>query len=254
VGASLVGPAARDSALDNGVVVHEYGHGVSNRLTGGPSNVNCLDELQSSAMGEGWSDWFALVLTAKPGDAAADPRGIGNHVIGEPPAGAGIRNFPYSTDPGVSPLTYGDIGLLNQPHGAGEVWAGALWEMYWNLLAAHGYDPDLYAGAGGNNLALELVMDGLKLQPCEPSFVDGRDALLAADVNANGGANACAIWAAFAKRGLGVDAFDGGSAATLGVVEDFDVPPVCLPEPGPATGLLSGGAWLACLARRRRAL
>ena len=31
----------RDSDLDSGVIIHEYGHGFSNRLTGG--NVGCLD-------------------------------------------------------------------------------------------------------------------------------------------------------------------------------------------------------------------
>lgn len=28
--------------LDNGVITHEYGHGISNRLTGGPLNSGCL--------------------------------------------------------------------------------------------------------------------------------------------------------------------------------------------------------------------
>lgn len=41
-------PANRDSAMDDGVIAHEYGHGVSNRLTGGPNNVTCLDGIQSS--------------------------------------------------------------------------------------------------------------------------------------------------------------------------------------------------------------
>src|SRR5262249_7140886 len=47
----------RDSDLDNGVIIHEFGHGVSNRLTG---NANGLNAIQSRGMGEGWSDWWAL--------------------------------------------------------------------------------------------------------------------------------------------------------------------------------------------------
>jgi hypothetical protein len=250
VGADLVTPAARDSSLDSGVVVHEYGHGVSTRLTAGPANVSCLAALESAAMGEGWSDWWALVFTAKSGDVATDLRGVGPYVVGETASG-GIRNFPYSTDLAQSPLTYGDIAGLNQPHGAGEVWAGSLWEMYWNLVDEFGFDPDLYAGSGGNNLALQLVMDGLKLQPCNPSMVDGRDAILSADQNANGGANECRIWAAFVKRGIGFSASDGGSSSTLAVVESFDDPPTCVPEPSPTLGLLSGIALLSVLARRR---
>lgn len=252
VSADLISPAARDSSLDNGVVIHEYAHGVSNRLTGGPANVNCLDPLQSGGMGEGWGDFLALVFTAMPGDLDTDARGLAPYLLGESPTGPGIRNFPYSTDLGVSPLTYGDISSLNWPHGVGEVWAVSLWEMYWNLIGPHGFDPDLYAGYGGNNLALGLVIDGMKLQGCNPSFVDGRDALILADENTNNGVNVCLIWDAFAKRGVGFSASDGGSASTLSVTEAFDLPPICLPEPSAATLLVSGCGLLVLLERRKR--
>jgi extracellular elastinolytic metalloproteinase len=254
VSADLVSPAARDSSLDNGVVAHEYGHGVSNRLTGGPANVNCLSALESRGMGEGWSDFLALVFTAMPGDLDTDARGVAPYLIGQPPTGGGIRNFPYSTDLVASPLTYGDISSLNWPHGVGEVWAASLWEMYWLLVEQDGFDPDLYAGTGGNNAALQLVLDGMKLQPCNPTFVTGRDALLAAEANSSGGANECLIWEAFAKRGVGLNADDGGSAASLAVTEDFDLPATCVPEPGTATLLLSGCGLLLALERRRMAL
>lgn len=250
VSANLVTPAARDSSLDAGVVIHEYGHGISNRLTGGPSNVDCLDAAESAAMGEGWGDWWALVLTANSTDVASDLRGLASYLVDEPASG-GIRNYPYSSDLGASPLTYGDISGLNHPHGAGEVWAGSLWQMYWNLVDESGFDADLYAGTGGNNVALQLVMDALKLQPCDPSMVDGRDALLAADQTANGGANECSIWAAFAKRGIGFSASDGGSSSTLAVIESFDDPPTCVPEPGQMLGLMSGIGLLRLLVRRR---
>ncbi len=49
------------ASFDNGVIAHEYGHGISNRLTGGASNVGCLSNQEQ--MGEGWSDWFGLMLT-----------------------------------------------------------------------------------------------------------------------------------------------------------------------------------------------
>ncbi len=151
-----------------------------------------------------------------PGDLDTDARGMGPYLIGQPPTGGGIRNFPYSTDLVVSPLTYGDISSLNWPHGVGEVWAASLWEMYWNLLGPHGFDPDLYAGFGGNNLAIELVIDGMKLQPCNPTFVTGRDALIDADDSANGGANLCLIWNAFAKRGVGSSASASPRSGTRG--------------------------------------
>jgi hypothetical protein len=202
-------------------------------------------------MGEGWGDFLALVFTAMPADLDTDARGIAPYLEGQPPAGGGIRNYPYSTDLVVNPLTYDDISSLNQPHGVGEVWAASLWEMYWKLVDQDGFDTDLYAGTGGNNLALQLVIDAMKLQPCSPTFVTGRDALLTADANANSGANECLIWEAFAKRGVGLNASDGGSAATLSVTEDFDVPLTCLPEPSTTTLLLSGWGLLVVLERRR---
>jgi len=121
----------------------------------------------------------------------------------------------------------------------GEVWAASLWEMYWNLVGVYGFDPDLAAGEMGNNLSLELVMDGLKLQPCDPTFVEGRDAILTADAVDNAAANRCLIWAAFAKRGVGDSASDGGSPNNLNVTEAFDVPAECEPECG--DGLLQLG-------------
>ena len=48
----------RDGDLSNGVIIHEYGHGVSNRLTGGPANVGCW-RTSSSRAGEGWSDFYS---------------------------------------------------------------------------------------------------------------------------------------------------------------------------------------------------
>jgi extracellular elastinolytic metalloproteinase len=248
---NLVSPAARDSSFDAKVVVHEYGHGISNRLSGGPSIAGCMNAAESAAMGEGFGDWWALVLTAKPGDGAADLRGVAAYLLDEASSG-GIRNFPYSVDLAQSPLTYADLPSLNQPHGGGEIWAAALWEMYWYLVYTGGYDPDLYAGTGGNNLALELVMDGLKLQACDPSMLDGRDAILSADAIANGGANECTIWAAFAKRGIGFGASDDGSSSSLSVTESFDVPLSCVPEPNAVLGLCAGSGLLCALARRRQ--
>ncbi|KDN38716.1 hypothetical protein RSAG8_09266, partial [Rhizoctonia solani AG-8 WAC10335] len=62
------------------------------------------------------------------------------------------------------------------------------------------------SGTAGNIVALRLFIDGLKLQPCNPTFISARDAILQADTNRYSGANKCTLWAAFAKRGLGTDA------------------------------------------------
>ena len=102
------------------------------------------------------------------------------------------------------------------------------WELVDNGVSQNGFDPDILNGTGGNNLAMQLVMDGMKLQPCSPGFVDGRDAILAADLANNGGVNQCAIWEAFARRGLGFSADQGSSSSTSDGTEAFDLPDACL--------------------------
>ncbi|MCB9170743.1 MAG: M36 family metallopeptidase [Flavobacteriales bacterium] len=213
----------RDSDLDAGVIVHEYTHGISNRLVGGPSNANCLSNAEQ--MGEGWSDYVCLMLTMQPGDQGTDARGIGTYVLGEPVTGDGIRPAPYSTDFGVNAYTYGNTNSgVSQPHGIGFVWCTILWEVTWDLITQYGYDPDIYTGTGGNNIALQLVLDGMKLTPCSPGFVDARDAILLADQNDYGGANQDLLWAAFARRGLGYSADQGSSSSRSDQVEAFDLP------------------------------
>jgi len=215
----------RDGDLDNVIVIHEYGHGVSIRLTGGSNQANCL--MNEEQMGEGWSDYLALMITMKPGDKGSDVRGIGTYTNGEGKGGNGIRTYPYSTDFSVNPYTYNHIRSEMIPHGVGAVWGTMLWDMTWAFIDEYGYDPDIYEGNGGNNMALQLVMDGMKLQPCSPGFVDGRDAILDADLLANGGANKCLIWNAFAARGLGLSADQGSTNSRSDGIEAFDVPTEC---------------------------
>lgn len=224
------GAPDRDSDLDAGIIAHEYGHGISNRLTGGPANVSCLANAEQ--MGEGWSDWFGMTLTTHPTDTRLTARGVGTYVSFQGESGNGIRPTPYSTDMAVNPSTYrsvADTVNISQPHGIGYVWNTMLWEVYWNLVDRYGYKANLYQGwqAGGNNLAFQLVMDGMKFQPCSPGFVDGRNAILAADVALTNGANQCEIWRGFAKRGLGFSASQGSSNNRSDGVEAFDLPAQC---------------------------
>jgi hypothetical protein len=219
----------KDGSLDNGIIGHEYGHGISNRLTAGPSNTGCLNN--SEQMGEGWSDYVGMMITIEPGDQGADARGIGTFATGAPITGGGIRPTHYSTDMSINNSTYNRISSVSIPHGVGYVWATMIWDMTWDLIDANGGTiGDVYTGTSGNNIAMQLVLDGMKLQPCNPGFVDGRDAILLADRLSNGGANQCLIWEAFARRGLGVSAVQGSSNNVNDGTEAFDVPttPGCL--------------------------
>lgn len=229
VSLSNTGPAFnKDGDFDNGIIAHEYGHGVSNRLVGGPNNAGCLSNAEQ--MGEGWSDILGLLFTIEPGDAGADRRGVGTFAVSQPVNGDGIRPAPYSTDMAINPFTYGDItnaGAISQPHGIGFLWCNMLWEMTWLLIDNFGYDPDIVNGTGGNNIAFSLITEGMKFTSCSPGFVDGRDGILAADQALYNGAHTCLIWQAFAKRGLGFSASQGSANSRNDGSQAFDLPASC---------------------------
>jgi hypothetical protein len=228
VNATLVdpgGPYQLDGDFDNGIIAHEYGHGISTRLAGGRNNSGCLNNAEQ--MGEGWSDWFGLMLTIEPGDQGGDARGIGTYAIGEPTTGNGIRPLPYSTNTAINNVTYAttnNTAAISQPHGIGFVWCTMLWDLSWAFIQTYGYNNDLYNGNGGNNLVMELVIEALKLQACDPGFVEGRDGLLAADLALNAGVNHCLIWNVFAARGVGLSASQGSRNSRTDQVEAFDMP------------------------------
>ncbi len=228
-----------DGDFDNGIISHEYGHGISIRLAGGRNNSSCLDN--TDQMGEGWSDWFALMLQIKPGDVGASKRGIGTFVSIQPTDGVGIRDYPYSTDRTINPMTYGQTNKYQyvdkdgteqtEIHGTGSVWTTVLWDLTWAYINKYGYDDNKYTGIGGNNKLMRIVLDGIKLQPCSPTFVDARDAIIAADQAITGGKDYCMIWQVFAARGLGVDASAGdgniGNDQNRGFYNSFSRTKLC---------------------------
>jgi extracellular elastinolytic metalloproteinase len=216
---------ARDGDYDDGVIVHEYGHGISNRQVGGPSMVSCLNNAQQP--GEGWSDWFGLVYTAEAGDAGPDQRGTGSYLFNLAPNGT-IRPQPYSTNPTINNYTYASIAGKSVPHGVGSVWAQGIWEVYWALVEEHGFHANLYDanGGAGNQRALLYVNEGLKNTACGPTFLDARDGIIDAALSISGVREACLVWRAFARYGLGVNASTPGPGATT-ATNGFRVPGDC---------------------------
>ena len=216
----------RDGDLDAGIVFHEYGHGISNRLVGGPANVNCLTNRQQP--GEGLSDWWALAHTAEVGDTGADPRGMGTYSLGQPTSGLGIRTQRYSTNPAVNTWTYASINGMAVPHGVGSVWAQAAWEVYWKLVDRYGFDPNLFNANGnaGNQRMMLYVVEGLKNTACNPTFTQVRDGIIQAAVDNHGGEDVCPMWEAFAAFGLGTNAVSGGAASTT-PTNGFNIPASC---------------------------
>jgi hypothetical protein len=210
---------AADGDFDNVIIAHEYGHGISNRLIGGPTVANCMTNAEQ--MGEGWSDWFGLMMQLKAGDTGADSKGVGTFVSNQPTNSEGIRHFPYSTDMTINPLTLADSNVA-EVHSLGEPWCATLWDLTWAYIGKYGFDSDVYNGVGGNNKVMRLVLDALKLQACNTAtFISGRDNLIAADQATTGGADYCLITEVFTRRGMGLNASSGLETDALDQVADF---------------------------------
>jgi len=228
----------RDGTLDGDIVYHELGHGLSIRCHG----PDTLSGTQPQGQGEGWSDFFGITLNAEPTDDFNAVFGMGGYAtLGLWEGGLyddnyyfGIRRFPYSTDLLKNPHTLADIatataafppgvprntnigGAATQVHNVGEVWCTTLIEARAALSIDHGF--------AANQLIMELVVDGMKNAPSDPTFLQSRDAILQSDLVNNGGANQSRLWQAFAKRGMGFSAFVPASAGTVGTIEAFDTP------------------------------
>ncbi len=198
-----------DGSLDADVMIHEYTHGVSGRL------VRQLAGFQGGSMGEAWSDFFAAEFLIPEG---ASPDGL--YPVGEYFAqnfGLGIRTYPYTTNVEINPLTYAQLGRSNaEVHANGEIWVEALWEMRANLIRQFGERE-------GRRRVRLLVIDGMKLAPPAPTMVDMRDAILLADQTDFNGASQQQIWAAFAKRGLGVLAQSSANSVSH-IAPSYEVP------------------------------
>ncbi len=223
----------RDGDLDATIIAHEYGHGISNRLVGGPANVSCLSNNQQP--GEGLSDWWALFMTQP--DGLDRHRGIATYSLGQPVTGMGLRNDFYDGDPAVNPepeenvWTYQTINAGSIPHGVGTRWTQAYWQVTWALIDAHGYNPDFDAYTGtsaddGNIRAMYYIIQGLKNTICSPAFTDVRDGVIAAAASAYEGEDVCRIWSAFAEFGLGSNAISSNPDSTT-VTNGFAIPTSC---------------------------
>ena len=216
----------RDGDVDNGIIAHEFGHGVSNRIVGGPANVSCMNNGESS--GEGISDYLGLMFTHRWDTATLNGgltgRGIGTYALNQPPTGLGIRTQRYSTDFAINNKVYQTV-LPGTVHPRGEHWCAAAWEMTWAVIQQSGtISPTIYydgSSTAGNVVALRLITQGMKLVPCGPGFIDLRNGILNADTLLYGGAYSCSIWEAFRKRGMGAFASQGSAASASDQTPDF---------------------------------
>jgi extracellular elastinolytic metalloproteinase len=212
---------------DAEVVYHEYTHGLSNRLVLYPDGTSGLSNEQGNSMGEGWSDWYALDFLNNLGFKPDTPT-VGDVVMGAITFAGVLRTQPIDCPVGApSPCvslvpngagpggyTYGDFGKISgagpEVHSDGEIWAQTLWQVRQTL---------------GATVAETLVTRAMELSPPAPSFLDMRNSILQADLVNFGGANAAALWAIFAERGMGY--FAASTSDDVKPIEDFSTPPDC---------------------------
>ena len=252
----LVVSSGRHTALDADVVFHEYTHGLTNRLVGGTRQGHALDASQSRGMGEGWSDFFALTIQNFFRAQNGQPERVvtGNWVVKNQ---AGIRSNAYDDN---YPFTYGNIATferdpdtgLPDEHQTGEIWCAALMMMVRRVRAALG-DVD------GYRLGWQMVVDGLKLTPANPNFLDARDAILLAldhmrdqrriSAAVHQTARQAAL-TAFGRFGMGPNA-TSADAGVDDIVEDVVPVPVAVAALAASAGALAGAAITATRRRTR---
>jgi hypothetical protein len=224
---------------DASILWHEYAHGLTERTVVDADGWGALWDPQAWAMAEGWSDFFAQDLLVSKGLEvdSAQPGEIdfGAYVDRDPNAssatrfqaidcsvGAPAAKCPAGAASGPGGFTYGDYGQISgipdfprpEPHADGEIWAQTLWDL---------------RTAIGASEALRLIVAGLRLTTPEPTFLDGRNAILQADL-ATGGGWRTEIWRVFAARGMGVHA---STASINRPQEDFTAVPDTTVVSGP---------------------
>jgi extracellular elastinolytic metalloproteinase len=235
-----------DGDYDMAVIGHEYTHMIENRMIG--KGVRRQGS-HAGAMGESASDFTAVEYLNEYGFvpvSGEDPYSVGAYVTGD--GDQAIRNynmgwpsaghFPQAgNDPFINPLNFGDVGYdLTGPqvHADGEIWSATNFGVRQLLLdrypsrglrhqreCADGERPA--QDCPGNRRWIQLVFDAYLLSPVAPTFLDMRNAILAADMMRFGGANQDLLWLGFARRGFGQNAVTT-SNADGDPIPDFESP------------------------------
>jgi uncharacterized repeat protein (TIGR01451 family) len=246
----------RDSGLDADLFLHEFTHGVSRRLHG---NATGLMFAQGKGMGEGWSDFYARCLLSSASEnvdavyAVAAYSSLNFSSLGTDNYYYGLRRFPYAVKKTVggmdnkphNPLTLKDVDpaqlvdtdgayqpnpigfsegvkAASEPHNVGEIWCMALLEVRARIIKRMGY-------LDGNQRILQIVTNAMKMDPADPTLLDGRDTIITIDNASFGGEDVADIWAGFAERGFGLSAtVSAASSDPITVTEAYDTPPADL--------------------------
>jgi hypothetical protein len=206
---------------------HEYGHLIENRMIG--KGVGARRGNAAGAMGEAFGDFDALAAFNElhlPVPAGADHYTEGAYATGNPYNG--IRDFlagrpmggafpKPGQNPDTDPLNYGDFGFDNvgpEVHADGEIWVAVqidLRDLFLSRYPSPGAATDIACARGqiaadscpGDRRWIQDYYDAMVMMPRQPTMIDARNAMLAADLARFGGANQDLLWQGFAMRGFG---------------------------------------------------
>ena len=260
----------KDGTTDADVIIHEVTHGTSNRLHGNGSGLGGMGGMMGEGWGDFYGHAM-LSEPTDPANGVYTTGGYATHLLGAGFTANyfyGIRRFPkalLSTTGGparpgcgnapcpINPFTFKHInadcdttlgttttavtsafprspviataGSCNQVHNAGEVWSSTLWEVRNRLIVRLGW-------AVGNRKTLQLVTDGMKLAPLNPTFIQERDAIIAAAAASSAAPEASAdvadVREGFRIRGMG---FSASVQSVSAVTEAFDFPNISVVDP-----------------------
>ena len=224
-------PVKRPGSVDTTIVAHEWGHYLFGRLAAGQGS------LQARGINEGTADFVAQIMSVRAEDVEApgndEWQGAYPALLYSAYSLGGIRRVAYSTDPAVNGLTllhisngvnidgdfeFNDNGAPNsEVHNTGEVWATIMWEVFAGLLRQHEF-------VEARSRMIDYLVAALKMVPPNATFVEQRDAVIAAMAAADTD-DVRIAWQAFARRGLGTGAVapPRNSGDNVGVTESFEL-------------------------------
>jgi extracellular elastinolytic metalloproteinase len=237
-----------DGDYDMGVIAHEYGHAIENRMIS--KGLGARQGNAAGAMGEAFGDFDAVEYLSEAGFVPRmgekSPFVEGAFATGNPIKG--IRNYDMSwamggllpqpgKDPYINSLNYSDFGYDTpgpEVHSDGEIWIAVQFDIRDLFLDRYPSQStkanreclrgDRPADAcPGNRRWIQDYYDAMVLMPRNPTMLDARNAMLAADVARFGGANVDLLWLAFAERGFGQLATTNGTQDT-DPIPDFSSP------------------------------
>jgi len=202
-----------DAGLSSHIFIHEYTHGVTHRLTGGPE-YDCMNsDYEYGALNEGYSDFFSEALQYKKRD------NYNRNTLFSPDKIVSYGNY-ITSDFQYNKVTYESLNDCpkSSPHCGGSVWKTMLHEVFWNIVEKYkdrtedDYTKcyDMKKTQPYNFTVLRIILQGMAESGCNPTFIRARNKIIkAVTLNEETYGRTiiyCLFWKGFADRGLGINA------------------------------------------------